>query len=390
MVKYFNYLLVFFVSGDGAIKVWDLRKNYRFYKREPVPKYIIPYAGNTTRNGFSNLTIDQYGLKLYANCLDNTIYCYNVSTCNPDPIMKYVGHENSTFYVKSTLSADGLYLLSGSSDHNAYVWNVKDSLPVVRLIGHTAEVTSVAWKQVGDLALITCSDDFKHKIWRVGEEEVPDNWEVIGSGNAEKLKFVDLPNKLKRLLEINETTPHSLKRRAKACEKCNCVILNGANCENCSGGGSTKRKNLEALFNENKRVQTEKNGPRRLFTQINENNTTEETKTEEISPNHAYSPTVNLPNFAIDGVAPHLNYSPQKRRDQDWLTKLRIEKSLIREMQQLAGPSPPKIPRVEFSPRSSVRSSAAASASGAGGCKSPQSPLLKFFKVTNNSIKCDK
>lgn len=358
------YEYTFLFSGDGAIKVWDLRKNYRFYKREPVPKYTIPYTGNTTRNGFSNLTIDRYGVKLYANCLDNTIYCYNVSSCNPEPVMKYVGHENSTFYVKSTLNSDGTYLLSGSSDHNAYVWNINNPLPVVRLVGHTAEVTSVAWRQVGDIALITCSDDFKHKIWRIGTEELPDNWEVIGSGNAERFKFKILPNKLKRLLETNETTPHSQKRRVKTCEKCSCIILNGVNCENCN----TKRKNLEDLFNESKR-------PRRLFTQVNCDNT-------QISPNHTYSPIADLPNFVVDGSAPHLNYSPQKRRDKDWLTKLRIEKSLIKEMQQLAGPSPPKIPKFECSPkgRSSSRSS----------CSSPQSPLLKFFKVTNNSIKCDK
>lgn len=358
-----------------------------------MPKYIIPYPGNTTRNGFSNLTVDQYGVKLYANCLDNTIYCYNIGTCNPEPVMRYVGHENSTFYVKSTLSADGLYLLSGSSDHNAYVWNVNDPLPLVRLTGHTAEVTCVAWRHVGELTLITCSDDFKHKIWRVGPEERPDNWEVIGSGNAERFQVTVLPNKLKRLLE---TTPHSQKRRAKACERCQCVILNGINCENCSVNTS-KRKNLESLFNESKRLQTE-NGPKRLFTQLNnmataceeaseskpvEHSTPKQAKRlEEVSPNDACSPTSNLPNFAIDGCAPHLHYSPQKRKDKDWLTKLRVERSLIREMQQLAGPSPPKIPRYDLSPKASARLSTS--------CSSSQSPLLKFFKITNNSVKCDK
>lgn len=350
-----------------------------------MPKYVIPYTGNTTRNGFSNLIIDQYGLKLYANCLDNTIYCYNVATCNPEPVMKYVGHENSTFYVKSSLSADGLYLLSGSSDHSAYVWNVNNPLPLIKLNGHTAEVTCVAWRHVGELALITCSDDFKHKIWRVGSEELPDNWEVIGCGNAERFQTTILPHKLKRLLEINETTPHSQKRQAKACEKCQCVILNGINCENCTVG-SSKRKNLENIFNENKRLQTDK-GPRRLFTQMDNNTIPDEhskqiKKVTEVSPSRTYSPTSNLPNFVIDGCAPHLSYSPQKRRDKDWLTKLRVEKSLIKEMQQLAGPSPPKMPRYEFSPKGSGRLT--------NPCSSPQSPLLKFFKITNNSIKCDK
>lgn len=339
--------------------------------------------------------IDQYGLKLYANCLDNTIYCYNVGTYSPEPVMKYVGHENSTFYVKSSLSADGSYLLSGSSDHNAYIWNVKNSLPLVKLVGHTAEVTCVAWRHAGDLTLITCSDDFKHKIWRVGSEVLPDNWEVIGCGSSECFQKTVLPNKLKRLLEINETTPHSHKRRAKLCETCHCIISNGVNCENCNANTS-KRKNLETLFSENKRLQTEK-GPRRLFTQIH-NNATEiegsgskaeehstpkqEKRIDEVLPNYTYSPTSNLPNFVVDGCAPHLNYSPQKQRDKDWLTKLRVEKSLFKEMQQLAGPSPPKIPKYDFSPKRSGKLVAS--------CSSSQSPLLKFFKVTNNSIKCDK
>lgn len=343
--------------------MWDLRKNYRAYKRDPIPKHIIPYSGNTTRNGFSNLTIDQHGLKLYASCLDNTIYCYNVAACNPEPVMKYIGHENSTFYVKSGLSADGLYLLSGSSDHNAYIWNINNSFPLVKLVGHTAEVTSVAWRHVGDLAIITCSDDFKYKMWRIGPEEKPDEWEVIGCGNAERVRSAMLSNHLKRQLETSATTPLSQRKRAK---------------ENCNS--TPKRKNLETLFNESKRLHTE-DGPKILLSQI-DNQIQQDIPQIEITnriqpatfPKQVFPPITDLPNFAVDGRAPHLRYSPQKCRDRDWLTKLRVEKSLIREMQQLAGPSPPKMPRLDFSPKS----------------KAPQSPLLKFFKMTSSSIKCDK
>lgn len=374
--------------------MWDLRKNYRAYKRNPVPKYVIPYAGATTRNGFSNLVIDRTGVKLYANCLDNTIYCYNIGAFNPEPLMLYTGHQNSTFYIKSSLSADGLYLISGSSDQNAYIWNTKSSLPLVKLTGHNAEVTCVAWQQKGDLTLVTCSDDIKHKIWRVGPEVLPDNWEVVGCGSAERVKMVDDAsiNTLKRFLEINEKTPHSQKKRIKACEKCNCSISNGLHCENCTVN-SSKRKNLEGLFNENKRLLTDK-GPRRLFNPIssnlpNESETLADTlealsfsKSAEISPNHAYSPTVNMPNFAIDGCAPHLRFSPLKRQDKDWLTKLRVERCLIKEMQELAGPSPPKLPKYDSSPRSRTKTQK-------NRCSSPQSPLLKFFKVTNSAVKCD-
>ncbi|GLV39921.1 lethal-(2)-denticleless [Carabus blaptoides fortunei] len=172
-------------AGDGAIKVWDLRKNYGVNKREPLPKCVLPYTGHTTRNGFTNLLVDRSGVKLYANCMDNTIYCYNISTYQPQPIMTYTGHYNSSFYVKSSLSVDGNYLLSGSSDQNAYIWNTNKSTPLVSLVGHSAEVTCVAWCQKGGIKLVTCSDDMKHKIWQVYDEQSCDDWEVKGRGSAE-------------------------------------------------------------------------------------------------------------------------------------------------------------------------------------------------------------
>lgn len=65
-----------------------MRKSYSRLKKEPTPKYWLPYAGSKLRNGFSNLTLDPDGLKLYASCLDNVIYCYSLTTYNPQPIMR--------------------------------------------------------------------------------------------------------------------------------------------------------------------------------------------------------------------------------------------------------------------------------------------------------------
>ena len=39
-------------------------------------------------------------------------------------VVCYRGHQNSTFYVKATLSPDDQFLLSGSRDNNAYIWKV--------------------------------------------------------------------------------------------------------------------------------------------------------------------------------------------------------------------------------------------------------------------------
>ena len=58
----------------------------------------------------------------------------------------YGGHEQHSFYIKTCLSGDGNYLLSGSSDDHAYIWRIGGGpKPLLKLDGHRAEVTCVAW-----------------------------------------------------------------------------------------------------------------------------------------------------------------------------------------------------------------------------------------------------
>lgn len=42
----------------------------------------------------------------------------------PLAVAVFSGHQNSTFYVKSSLSPDDQFLVSGSSDEAAYIWKV--------------------------------------------------------------------------------------------------------------------------------------------------------------------------------------------------------------------------------------------------------------------------
>lgn len=396
-------------AGDGTIKLWDLRKTYKINKKEPNPKFTIPYSGLTAKCGFSNLIIDQECVRLYANCLDNTIYCYNVSNCNPYPIKKYSGHENNTFYVKSCLSSNGTYLLSGSSNHNAYIWNTHFSEPIVKLTGHTAEVTCVAWYQYYDTALVTCSDDYRHKIWRIGPEVLPENWEIHGRGLAEKIIT-------KRCLDDINTISKLKKRRT--CPYCD--FFSDKQCENCNSGTNTsKRLAIDYLDHPPKRLRSEGNpelqslypnnynedilglidddfdeiSPKRIKLEDTNNKyekqnshdnfrTPKSNRFESTSP-EAFSPTTNLPNFNVDGCAPHLNYSPQKKADKDWLTKIRVERKLVKEMRDLAyNPNPPTIVKLDnLSPKSRSFKKQGKS----GRCHNGKSPLLKFFKVTNNS-----
>lgn len=195
---------------DGNIKVWDLRKNYNTYKREPLPKHSIPYCGSSTRNGYTNLIVDEARVRLYASCMDHVIYCFNIATYSASPEQRYVGHENTTFYIKTSLSRDCMYLVSGSSDKNAYVWNVKYSEPLVKLSGHWAEVTCAAWCRRGDAKIVTCSDDARHKIWRIGHEFVDSDVEY--KGKAEPVPRTDVTSLPK--WGALDRTPSSLKRKA--------------------------------------------------------------------------------------------------------------------------------------------------------------------------------
>lgn len=389
-------------AGDGVIKIWDIRKHYTISKKEPMPKHIIPYVGKTAKNGFSNLLIDNAGIKLYANCLDNTIYCYNIATYNNEPVMKYTGHQNSTFYIKSAINKEGTYLVSGSSDENAYVWNLKYPDPIVRLPGHSAEVTCVAWcNSKPTPSLVTCSDDTSHRIWTIYNEDCSDNIRYKG----EVLPLFNVPRRTRKRLSILLTSSEP-KRCIWQCKNCQAATITNSLCENCIPV-TLKRKADCDLWNESKRIGTEF-GPRRLFRHLNRNFKKDEPSelTFEVlerdeedtinlkSLNTALesfkastskekdlttSPTVNLPNFVVDGMAPHLNFSPPKRKSQDWLTRMRIERNLRQEMlEKTLGPSSPKMPKLELTPKSSKKT-----------WTTPKSPLLRFFKVTNSNNKSD-
>lgn len=89
-----------------------------------------------------------------------------------------------------------------------------------------------------------------------------------------------------------------------------------------------------------KRAHLENRGARRLFSPSNDNNSllnkgyesdepsTSSTSIESKNSAILFSPTLNLPNFVIDGTAPHLlQLSPEKYKENvDWLTRIRREK----------------------------------------------------------------
>ncbi|XP_062429560.1 denticleless protein homolog [Rhea pennata] len=154
---------------DGVIKVWDLRRNYATYRQDPVPFKSFCYPGTSTRKlGYSSLVLDSTGANLFANCTDDSIYMFNMTSLRTTPVAVFSGHQNSTFYIKSSVSPDDQFLVSGSSDCSAYIWKVSEPslLPRV-LLGHSQEVTSVAWCPSDFTKIATCSDDNSVRIWRL-------------------------------------------------------------------------------------------------------------------------------------------------------------------------------------------------------------------------------
>ncbi|XP_062535284.1 protein lethal(2)denticleless-like, partial [Armigeres subalbatus] len=342
-------------AGDGIVKVWDVRRHYSSHNRDPLPKYSFPYAGTTTLKGFTNLLIDHSRMRLYVNCMDNHIYSYNISTYATEPIQKYSGLKNDTFYIKAYLSPDGQYLISGSSDEKSYIWNVDNPKPLARLIGHTVEVTSVAWMQTQtETRIVTCSDDARHKIWRVGPEEIDEDTKVQYRGHAEycdsyrqqsakvRLKSLEFtPRSIRRLVEQNEKTPNTVEK--KPTTKRTFTEMNGHGMEDPSTSYiEIKRPNIETrgrrLFspaNPNSKssgfaaleIASSSASSRSLTTVLEESEEQSpsqckspltmsdlnlkspepgEPSSSSKLPNGLLSPTINLPNFVLDGDAPHL------------------------------------------------------------------------------------
>uniref|UniRef100_A0A8C4EVX8 Denticleless E3 ubiquitin n=1 Tax=Dicentrarchus labrax TaxID=13489 RepID=A0A8C4EVX8_DICLA len=158
---------------DGVVKMWDLRKNYTAHRNDPVPLQTYPYPGSCMRMrlGYSGLVLDSTRSNVICNCTDDNIYMFNVSGIKTNPVAVFSGHQNSSFYIKSTISPDDQFLASGSSDHHTYIWKISDPKhPAMMLQGHSEEVTSVAWCPTDFTKIASCSDDHTVRIWRLRRE----------------------------------------------------------------------------------------------------------------------------------------------------------------------------------------------------------------------------
>uniref|UniRef100_A0AAX7VFH7 Denticleless E3 ubiquitin protein ligase homolog n=1 Tax=Astatotilapia calliptera TaxID=8154 RepID=A0AAX7VFH7_ASTCA len=152
---------------DGVIKMWDLRKNYTAHRHDPVPLQTFPYPGSCTRTrlGYSGLALDSARANVMCNCTDDSIYMFSVCGIKTTPVAVFSGHQNSSFYVKSSVSPDDQFLASGSSDNHTYIWKISNpELPPMTLQGHSEEVTSVAWCPT-DFTKVRLEWLYKYEHW---------------------------------------------------------------------------------------------------------------------------------------------------------------------------------------------------------------------------------
>ena len=135
-----------------------------------------------------------------------------------------------------------------------------------------------------------------------------------------------------------------------------------------------------------KRFHMETRGARRLFSPENKGESERRIDHDEAGPSTSrqaetretpFSPTLNLPNFVIDGTAPHLNESsPQKSKENvDWLTKIRKEKF---EQKAKGSAEKQNSPKTQVTP--ARRSSRSKSNESRRTPRSPAGPLLNFFR----------
>nr|CAD7574646.1 unnamed protein product [Timema californicum] len=388
-------------ASGGLIKVWDLRKNYSVYKRAPVPLHVLPHPGGSSRNSFTSLVLDPGRVRLYASCIDDVIYCYNVATYEKTPVCliltvvlvlcgtvaTYTGHLNSTFYVKSGVSPDGRYLLSGSSDGKPRVWNTSQpGGPLVHLVGHEEEVTAVTWSADCDMKIVTCSDEPTHRIWRVGlEDESENDYQLLGWAETfvgeNKFCSSETLRPTKRYICSEPITPESTIRSDTFSSSEDLAMTTdsivskrkrspGSVCGHTTNENRCKKQKLQ-IRGSIQLCTPPKSVPAAPADGLKDFSSYLYPRGEEV-----LSPTSNLPNFVRDKSSSLHTCSRAllQKENVDWLTKLRKTK---------AEKPLPNVSENGETPKQ--RTSSRSVLECRGKVKRAQVTLLKFFKVSGKS-----
>ena len=237
----------------------------------------------------------------------------------------YGGHEQHTFYIKTCLSGDGKYLLSGSSDDHAYIWRVgAGPRPLLKLDGHGAEVTCVAWCPNDITNVVTCADDVRHRVWRLNTCSEADFDEKI------HIRGRCLP------IDGNSRIPTSYQEVLTRIEKKKATLGNQPTTSYCKTPSSLRKFASISIQRTPEPSSfpgpSASNTPRMVLSPVPSNispeansvNSRGASRRLDMESNLFASPTSDLPNLVMDGRSPHrpIPRSSTKRKRLDWLTDL--------------------------------------------------------------------
>ena len=356
---------------DGVVKVWDLRKNYCAYKRDPQPRLQICHPGDSSTVGYTALCPSPCRNYLYVSCMDDKIYKYDMVNAFQTPTAVYTGASIKDFFIKMCVSPCGKYVASGSADNWAYLWNTSSpGSPTARLGPSDAEVTCLDWSHHTDTnlaTLVTASDDMKHQVWRQQPSQLPaeEVWAALelldkkeevtvknravetprrcsvvtprtgGKKQTPSIKTFLTPGNSKKggSTPINEEK-RGLKRRKSifgdenSPDKSSCRNLSASISSLLSSPSSKCSFTPETYRSPTKKVvsspmKSSISTPRRIASPLKLFSPLREIR-------QLQSPTANLPNLVEDGSSPRTTFKREKveRSGSNWLTAYAKEKKL--------------------------------------------------------------
>lgn len=116
--------------------------------------------------GFTSLTKNNCGSKIYASSFDNSVYEFESAFLRKTKRYTAEDYSVESFYIKTALSPCETMLISASSDGGVYMWEVDAPRnSPLKLSGHTQETTAVAWSAYSPDCIATCSDEMNVRFW---------------------------------------------------------------------------------------------------------------------------------------------------------------------------------------------------------------------------------